>query len=251
MSHLLQHALDLLYPPRCVHCHRTGSVFCSSCLDQIHSYDCPWCSHCGRPLERQHGDWAACATCDHENLSRALAGIWAVAVYEGSVRSAVIALKFQRQRRVAEPLGKLLAEGILRWGISFDLIVPVPLHIRRFRERGYNQSELLARNCARFLRLPVENDVLQRVRATRPQTGLTASDRRQNVQRAFAITPSAERIAGKRILLIDDVTTTGSTLEAAAQALRAAHPSGIWAATVSRPDLQHDQSGQQPEVDIR
>jgi ComF family protein len=156
--------------------------------------------------------------------------------YEGAARSAIHALKYRGQRRLAAPLAYRLAEAALRAGAQVDVIIPMPLHVARRRERGYNQAALLARPLARALGAPVNERALVRIRATQPQTRLNHVDRRANVAGAFALANSAARtLAGRRIALVDDVTTTGATLEAAAEALLAARPAAIYALAVARP----------------
>jgi ComF family protein len=113
-----------------------------------------------------------------------------------------------------------------------DVIVPVPLHPARLRRRGYNQAALLARELGRRVGLPVEERALQRVRATRSQMRLSAADRRRNVQGAFRCADG--RVRGRRVLLLDDVCTTGATLEACADALRAGGAESVWALTLAR-----------------
>jgi predicted amidophosphoribosyltransferase len=124
---------------------------------------------------------------------------------------------------------------------AVDLVIPVPLHAARLCQRGYNQSDLLARRCAAVLGLRCDTQVLRRHRATPPQVGLSAPDRRANVQGAFELTsPSrAARLAGRRILLVPAVTTTGSTLDAAA-ALLPARPAVLCGLAVTRPDVADD-----------
>jgi ComF family protein len=118
-----------------------------------------------------------------------------------------------------------------------DMVIPVPLHASRRRERGYNQAELLARAFASMQGLPVRTDVLMRVRATEAQTHLSQAERRRNVAGAFALSDpmAAKMIAGRRIMLVDDVTTTGSTLDAAAEPLRAAGAASVWGLAFARP----------------
>ncbi len=233
---LPQRALDLLFPPRCVHCRRTGEPLCADCFGAMRAPSAPRCERCDQPLGAAVGP--RCAVC------RALASspqppvldrIVVALRYEDATRSAIRALKFGRQRRLAQPLAYLLTEAAMRAGAEIDVLIPMPLHATRRRERGYNQAALLARPVARALGVPVNERVLARIRATQPQTRLNHLERRSNVAGAFALMGPAEALAGKRIALVDDVTTTGATLEAAAEALRAARPEAIYALAVARP----------------
>ncbi|HEY7849534.1 MAG TPA: ComF family protein [Ktedonobacterales bacterium] len=247
---LPQRLLDLLFPPRCVHCGLTGSPLCAACRSAIRQPPAPRCARCDQPLSAATG--RQCASCDA--LARlpappALERIVVASVYEGAVGSAIRALKFRKQRRLAQPLGRLLADAAVRAGLSGDLIIPMPLHRGRRRERGYNQATLLARPLASALRAPLYDGALARIRATRPQTRLSRDARRANVAGAFALTGgpvAVSLLAGKRILLVDDVTTTGATLDAAAEALLAARPAAIYALAVARPM----RSGAMPDDDV-
>ncbi|MFI5273535.1 MAG: ComF family protein, partial [Ktedonobacterales bacterium] len=198
------------------------------------------CPRCGRSLPRAD---AACAACAAGDVPHALDTVLVACVYEGAARKAIIALKFGRQRRLAAPLGDLLATTLRSAGTRrVDGVVPVPLHAARLRQRGYNQAELLARRCAHQIGAPCLPGALVRARATPPQVGLSLEDRRRNVAGAFALGDWAhsEQLAGKHLVLVDDVTTTGSTLDAAARALQAAGPAAIIGLTVARPDLHDD-----------
>lgn len=153
---------------------------------------------------------------------RAVAGLDAVRVrttFEGPATSAIYALKYQGNRRLAEPLGALLAEAYLGAGWTVDFLCAVPLHSRRQAERGYNQSALLASQVASLIGRPCGEGAMARVRHTETQTHLDVQARRENVAGAFAADPL--RVDNLSIVLVDDVLTTGATLAACAEALRA------------------------------
>jgi ComF family protein len=200
--------LDLLYPPRCVVCREPGPErFCSECRAAVVPAAPPV-----RP--RSSLDGRAC-----------------VGLYEGPLREAVLRLKYHDRRALAEDLGALLAQCLEehREEWAADALVPVPIHPQRRRERGYNQAELLAAALAGHCGLPVR-DALERVRDTPPQIGLGWAARLRNVDGAFA--PRAEAAPGRRAVLIDDVQTTGATLEEAAGKLREAGAQAVFALTV-------------------
>ncbi len=155
-----------------------------------------------------------------------------VSTHTSPLREVIHALKFEGVRVLAGPLGELLADYWLPLRIGVDVVVPVPLHSARVRQRGYNQSALLASIFGAHTELPLEPQLLVRERATRPQLGLSRSERRLNVRDAFRC-PSSD-LSAMRVLLIDDVLTTGATLEAAASALRACGAAEVWALTVAR-----------------
>ncbi len=234
---LPQRLLDLLFPPQCVHCGASGALLCATCSAAIAAAPEPRCKRCDRPLYtrgRTH-----CALCDRlvaQGQTSAVDRIVVASVYEGPLGSAIRALKFRRQRRLAAALGGLLIDAARRAGLTVDVIIPMPLHARRRRERGYNQASLLARPLARALGVPLRDDLVIRSRATQPQTRLNISQRHANVSGAFTLTTmAAAALAGKRIALVDDVTTTSATLAAAAEALLAAQPAAIYALAVARP----------------
>lgn len=231
--------LDLIFPPRCVACGARGAVLCGQCRAHIQPPRPPRCPRCGGPLPT---DDARCPICAAGLGPQALDRVIAASVYEGAVRKAILALKFKGQRRAAIPLGEMLATAVRASGTHPEVIVPVPLHASRRRARGYNQAELLARRCAQLLGIPCRADVLVRTRATPPQVGLSLADRRRNIAGAFELadrSPGAS-LAGRRIALLDDVTTTGSTLDAAATALRAAGPAMILGLAIARPGRLDD-----------
>lgn len=213
---------DLVYPPRCAGCGHRGVWVCDRCKRKTHQIEPPWCQRCGA------GENIACI-CNH--LSPDLDFVRSAAIYHGWVRSAISSFKYEGERARAEHLA-LLAAPLLREVRSPVALVPVPLHPSRQRKRGYNQAELLARVIARDTGMPIDV-VLQRAVATRQQVGLPAAQRALNVKGAFAIASGAT-IPGRRFLLIDDVMTTGSTLDACAEVLKSGGAQWVGAVTIAR-----------------
>ncbi len=216
--------LNLLFPPRCVACRRGGSRFCADCLSRIEKISTPLCLRCGRPLQEQ-----TCTPCSRFPLT--IDGLRAVAYFEGGLRLAIHRFKYRHDLELAPILADLLEEYLNRSPIPFDVIMPVPLHPDRERARGYNQSFFLAREIAARRSLPLWYNKIRRVRATRPQIDLDLHERFENVRHAFIAEPT---VAGMRVLLIDDVCTTGATLDACAAALKERGTKSVWGLTLAR-----------------
>jgi ComF family protein len=153
--------------------------------------------------------------------------------FEGTIRSAVHQLKYRNLRAIAIPLAIMMAEYLDDNPIQYDTIIPVPLHNKRLRERGYNQSELLAMEIGRGTGVPVEKDLLTRHRQTSAQA-MTKSIQERHANLAGAFTCKSENISGKKVLLIDDVATSGATLDACAKALKSAGAVSVWGLTLAR-----------------
>jgi ComF family protein len=203
--------LDLILPRRCIGCRRMGAWLCAECLDQAPRLGPPFCARCGSTTDPD----GRCRRCRTPPLK--IECIRSVVYSEGVLREAVHRFKYDGLTALAEPLGGLMAAHWAQYPIPADVVVPVPLHAARLRERGYNQAALLASEMARRVGLPVDGETLHRQRATAPQVELGARQRRENVRDAFRCSGTA--LAGKHVLLVDDVCTTGSTLEACALAL--------------------------------
>ncbi len=238
--------LDLVFPPFCPVCQRRlgegrRDPLCGVCWESLDRIAPPYCRVCGLPFVRLPalevaptlGAGHLCGLCRRRPPPFAYAR---AAVRYGEVaREAVHALKFGGRRALAAPLGDLVAEiaaDALPAGAP-DLLAPVPLHPRRERERGFNQAFLLARRVGDAWRVPVCADVLTRTLATRPQTELTAKARRGNVRGAFALR-RPELVAGRHVVLVDDIFTTGSTVTACARCLREGGASAVGVLTVAR-----------------
>ena len=218
--------LDLLFPPRCVNCKNTGSALCAKCTASIRHIPPPFCLRCCHPLASAR---AMCPDC-HAH-PRIITRIRAATLHQGAAREAIHALKYNKRRDIVPPLANLLAREFTQLGTQIDFITAVPLHAERERERGYNQSVLLAEQLARAVN-GAYAPMLERTRATADQIGLNAQERRANVQDAFSARGHA--MTDKQIALIDDVCTTGATLDACAAALYAKGARGVYGLTVAR-----------------
>jgi ComF family protein len=217
--------LDLFYPPRCAGCGRFGSFFCPLCDSRTLEPATGVCAGCGRA----HLGSGFCGACRHSY--RALSGVFATALFTNPIRPALLQLKYNGVTAMAEPLAERLSRLWLRQGLQADVVIPVPLHASRLFERGYNQAALLGEILSKRVGVDYNASALARTRATRPQVHLSRSERLRNVDGAFIAT---RPLVGMRVLLIDDVCTTGATLESAARALTAKGAQTVWGLTVAR-----------------
>lgn len=226
-----QYLLDFLFPPHCVRCKKSGHVLCPSCLALIEPLRPPLCRKCCTPLATNN----FCLRCSSNNLQ--LNGLRIVSNYQEPLRSYIHKFKYDGNRRLGIPLGALLAQAYKTYMMQADCIIPVPLHPERERERGYNQAQILAQACAAHLNLPVYTTLLYRTRPTSSQVHLSWQDRQQNVLAAFQCDPvrAKREIAHRRVVLVDDVCTTGSTLAACAAPLFQAGASEVWGLALARP----------------
>jgi len=220
-------AVDFLFPQWCVGCGKVGSFLCQSCLQSLERIAPPICPQCGLPQPES----SLCPRC--VGWRSQIDGIRSPFRFDGVMRKAIHQLKYGNIRALATPLAELLKEYLETSPIPGEVLVPVPLHDKRLRERGYNQSRLLTRELGRLINLPVVDDCLIRHRHTPPQVKTTSVEERQNnVTDAFAC--KNHRLKGKRVLLIDDVATSGNTLNACAIALKTAGASSVWGLVMAR-----------------
>jgi ComF family protein len=218
-----------------------SAYLCQRCAGQFGEVRSPLCVQCGEPFVSPHGPDHLCGQCLEQPFHFQKAR--AAGLYQGALRAVIHHLKYQYRDNLAQPLGRLLWQTLrTHWEpAALDRIVPVPLHPRRLRQRGFNQAYALIRQwpgLARQSGLAVGPDwidpaVLRRHKITQPQTGLSKKERAANLRQAFQVT-APDRIQGQRILLVDDVFTTGATADACAQALLKAGAAEISVLTLAR-----------------
>lgn len=228
LDRLKRTALDLLYPPSCVLCHRDGAFLCRDCANQLPRAEGSRCHVCWLPLSGE-----SCWRCAARPLAlTSLRSSWR---YEGKVRRLVRYFKFRGFSCLAEPLAAELHATYIEHTPDADAILPVPLNARRRRERGFDQSLLLAKHLGTSTGLPVLT-TLERTRHDRAQSsGLTREQRLTNVEGAFRVRQPRD-VDGRHILLIDDIATTGATLNVCARELLAAGAASVSALTLARED---------------
>jgi ComF family protein len=244
VKRLIRAGCQALFPAKCLGCgglfhHGTGPLptvpadtqasatdfdaamalhFCPDCRSQWTAVAPPLCSRCGLVFESREGEDHRCGRCldRQDGFSRARAA----GIYNATLQIAIHALKFKNKVCLAGPLGALLYDTLQTYWTAedIDVVAPVPLHHRRFKKRGFNQAYLLMRQWPPFGETAIIRDLLVRIRATAPQTGLDRRQRRRNIKNAFAVRRPGQS-ANKRVLLVDDVLTTGATVDACANAL--------------------------------
>ncbi len=215
-----QKCLDFLWPPVCAHCRKDlpgsySGTLCLACRTQLVPLEAPFCLRCADISPLRHG---VCASCQGEKFACRL--IRAAFLYRGPIHSWVYSFKYRGRFPAAQEAGRLMARHWARFRElpAPEILVPVPLHFRRENERGYNQAEILAGAISKETGIPVLNPLI-RVRKTKPQWELDKKDRKQNIAGAFKVARPGD-ILGRKLVLIDDVCTTGFSLEACALELK-------------------------------
>ncbi len=202
---------------------------CDDCWEQIELLKPPWCQICGLPC------WSTvCADCrEHPPLFRKLR---AIAFYEPTLREAVHLMKYEKKQVISKHLNQLLQTYLPEdlASIGYDFLLPIPLHTNRLRQRGFNQAEQIAQGVAQVWGVPVRTDILFRIRDTVPLSSLGSyEERMKNIAGAFEVR-SQDSIQGRKILLIDDIFTTGTTINEALKVLQVANPNCVDVLTLTR-----------------
>lgn len=239
MAGLLRQAVRFLLPVECAACHTPLAAdpiphFCSGCWNTITPPNPSRCARCDRPFVSPHATTHSpqhvCQSCHERPPSYTRA--WTLYPYRPPLQDAICLFKYGGKISLAAPLARLMIDRLPPLA-DIDLIIPVPLHAERLREREFNQSLLLADRIGRHLHIPVSCTALIRIASAPPQTTLSRRERFKNLRGAFTV-PRPKSIAGKRILLVDDVLTTGTTVNVCAKTLRKAGSGHVFVLTLGR-----------------
>ena len=233
---LLRAIGSLFYPPTCEGCGASvgpDEYLCEECRSRAPRIVAPFCAKCCEPFSGAISGPFACSNCADQTLhfEAAVAGYRARGIVRRLIHEFKYRNRFYLRHVIGEWIGAVLEDPRMDPG-GFDLIVPVPLHPAKQRERGFNQAAVLAQTLSRRTLLPV-GQALKRVRYTKTQTAFDRAERMQNLRHAFRLRPR-EDVQGLRVLLVDDVLTTGSTLSECARVLKNAGASSVYAATAAR-----------------
>ncbi|MBM4445859.1 MAG: ComF family protein [Chloroflexi bacterium] len=224
---LQEKIVDFFFPRRCVGCEKIGDFLCVGCSQKLPRLLRPFCQKCGKP----ESSGGLCPVCWGQQTE--IDGIRSVFRFDGVARQAIHELKYRNLKAISGCLAILMANYLQDNPVHGEVLVPIPLHPRRLRERGYNQSTLLAEELSKLIALPVIDDSLRRLKDSLPQARTaTVEERKRNVENAFACRD--EKLNGKSVILIDDVCTSGATLEACAEVLKVAGAVSVWGLTLAR-----------------
>lgn len=225
MNNIFLDYLEILFPARCAACQEVipvSAVFCEECLEEIEFINQPVC-RCGA---EQTG------LCSCEGFDFAFENNTSVLRYDLKVKQVMDNLKIHKIRYIAKQLGRLIAPSLTEENPGYTVAVAVPLHENRRKRRGFNQSEIIAAEVSKILKIRRDFTIIRRVKDTKSQRGLSATDRQVNVEGAFSADP--EKVKGQVILLIDDVFTTGATMQECAAELKRAGAEAVYCATAAK-----------------
>ena len=235
LSMVLQTVCEILYPPECPVCQKLltadekGQIHVhQSCYRRLKRIKSPMCMKCGKPVISRQQEY--CFDCMHQKRSfESGHGLW---LYDACSSASIFAYKYNRKREYALFYAQSLLHFYGEWirSLRVQQIIPVPISVQKLRERGFNQAGLLAEHLGEKLEIPVNTHGLVRIHGTTPQKELGKIERRQNLEKAFR---AGEGLGGiRRVLLVDDIYTTGSTIEYCTRALQAAGVEKVWFITL-------------------
>ena len=220
--------IDILFPPRCSGCGQWGVRFCDLCLNNVICIEEPICMICGEPVKSQVQK--ICFRCS--SASRNFDGIRSWAHYQGSLQKAIQKLKYQKDIGLANILAKPMITLYKDMNWKIDMITAVPLDQEKLTRRGYNQAALLSKPLARHTGIPYHQEALMKRYPNKPQVGLSEQERLYNVMDVYVSSP--EKVKGKAVLVIDDVVTTGATMDACSAALKASGSPAVYGISLAR-----------------
>lgn len=223
--------LDLLFPPECGGCNKAGSRWCEGCQKKIKVLDGIVCDVCGLPQEQA----GVCKTCLAERPHFHNLRAWTI--FDEPIQSALHKLKYRRDASMGDALAFQMLSFVQGLNWQIDMVIPTPLGKKRINERGYNQVAMIAKPLALALQIEYDERLLTRKKETRSQVGLTKVERKKNVEGAFQAGAGVKR---KNIVVMDDVSTTGSTLSSISEALYSAGANRVYALTVARALAHHN-----------
>ena len=222
--------LGILYPQTCCFCGKVSkNNICSKCAKKVTYIQEPICKKCGKPIRYEEKEY--CGDCVEKNLWYEQGrSVW---LHTGNVPWSIYQFKYHNRRIYgkfyAKELFRLYGELIRKWKI--DVIIPIPLYSKRRRKRGFNQSEIIAKQLGKLMNIPVNGKAVVRVHNTKPQKELSHKERKKNLKDAFRVTRYWK--GQKRVLLIDDIYTTGSTIDSVAKVLKEKGAYKVWFLTIS------------------
>lgn len=218
--------IDVVYPPSCAVCGREGVRFCEDCLSQMRLIDENICEICGEPLLQR----GICDRCKIEPPP--FAALRSYAEFNGPLRKALHTMKYQNNLALGDTFSSFLIPMIQKLGWKFDIVLPVPISRSKRRERGYNQAGLIAYPISLAFDTPYSDNLLSRKSEVKSQVGLAREERFKNLHNAFQ--GNSAKLINKKVLLVDDVTTTGATIISCAKALQESGCERIYSITVAK-----------------
>ena len=232
LRNLMDTVVGIIYPPRCPGCDEIimpGEDLCGTCKGSIHTVQEPVCKRCGKPMQDERGEYCTDCTKKKHVYQQGKA----VFVYRGAIRQSMYRFKYSNKREYAAYYAKVAASLHGDWikRNNIEVLVPIPMYMGKQRRRGYNQAEVFARALGKELGIPVDTGIVKRVRDTIPQKELSDKERRHNLKNAFQLTPNI--VEYKQIMLIDDIYTTGSTMDAVAEVLLSGGAKNIYYICIS------------------